>query len=146
MRYKWLLLALCVLFLSGCKTPEVNLKSALLKNLTSSRLDVGLNLDVFNPNEYELPIQQVDWSLDLFNSRFNDGSVALKRNIPAARRVGVEVPLGIAFNAVAVGVQNILTKRSIPWGIDGGVAFRTPAGPVRADFGSMGQWANPLLR
>lgn len=145
MNIRYLLPVLALLILSGCKTPEVNLKSALLKGLSTSRLDIGLNLDVFNPNNYELPIQGVDWSLDLFSSRFNDGEVALKRNIPASQRVGVEVPLGIAFNAVSVGVQGLLTKRSIPWGIDGGVAFRTPAGPVRAGFGSTGRWANPLM-
>jgi len=146
MKVKWFVPLMALVLLSGCQTPEVNLKSALLKGLSTSRLDIGLNLDVFNPNNYELPIQEVDWSLDLFSSRFNDGAVALKRNIPASQRVGVEVPLGIAFNAVSVGVQGLLTKRSIPWGIDGGVAFRTPGGPVRAGFGSTGQWSNPLLK
>lgn len=143
---KFLLICASFMLLTGCQTPEVNLKSALLKGLSTSRLDIGLNLDVFNPNQYEIPLQKVDWDLDLFNSPFNNGAVALTRNIPAAQKVGVEVPLGIAFNAVSVGVQNILTKRSIPWGLDGGVEFRTPAGPVRVGYGSTGQWANPLLR
>lgn len=131
---------------TGCKTPEVNVKSALLKKLTTSRLDVGLNLDVFNPNEYELPINGVDWKLDLFQNPFNDGAVQLSRNIGPLRNTAVEVPLGMTYNAVAVGVTSFLTSRNIPWGLDGGVTFRLGGQPMRVAYGSSGQWRNPLFK
>ncbi|MEZ4459762.1 MAG: LEA type 2 family protein [bacterium] len=141
---------LCVLALmvvgTGCKTPEVNVKSALLKKLTTTRLDVGLNLDVLNPNEYEIPINGVDWKLDLFSSHFNDGAVALTRNIGPQRTTAVEVPLGLTYNAISVGVQGLLTKQNIPWGIDGGVTFKIGGQPLRVGYGSQGAWRNPLFR
>ena len=124
----------------------MTLKDALLKRITTSRLDIGLNLAIFNPNTYTLPVQAVDWKLNLFRSPFTDGSTAFKHNIGPQSRSTVEVPLGITYSAARVGVQNLLTKRSIPWGVDGGCTFRTPAGPIRVAFGQDGSWQNPLLK
>lgn len=142
-----LLLALLTLTVSaGCKTPEVNVKSALLKKFTATRLDVGLNLDVVNPNEYEIPINSVDWKLDLFSSHFNDGAVTLTRNIGPRRTTAVEVPIGLTYNAISVGVAGMLTKQTIPWGIEGGMTFKIGGQPLRVAYGSQGQWRNPLFR
>lgn len=147
MRRSLVMLAMAVVLLisTGCQSPEVKLESALLKNITTSRLDVGLNLNVFNPNSYSLPLQTVDWDLDLFRSDFTSGQTNFTRNIGANARADVEVPLGISYNAVQLGVQGILTRRSIPWGFAGSCSFRTPGGPIRIGFAKDGTWKNPLL-
>lgn len=143
---RWMVVFAVLALSTGCKTPDVNVKSALLKKLTTTRMDVGLNLDVFNPNEYEIPINGVDWKLDLFSSKFNNGAVNLTRQIGPLRNTAVEVPLGIAYQAVAIGVQGLLTKQQIPWGIDGGVTFRIGGQPFRVPYDAAGQWANPLFK
>lgn len=137
--------AAVALLATGCQTPKVSLKNALLKNLTTSRIDVGLNLDILNPNSYSLPLQHVAWDLKLFNSPFTDGTTEFTRSIGANSRAEVEVPLGIRYNAIQMGVKGMLTKRSIPWGFGGACSFRTPAGPVQIDFARDGAWRNPLL-
>jgi LEA14-like dessication related protein len=142
-----LVTALALLTVStGCKTPSVTFKSALLKKLTTNHLDVGLNLDVLNPNEYEIPINGLDWSLDLFSSKFNDGAVQLSRNIGPAQTTAVAVPIGMSYNAIAVGVQNVLVKRDIPWGLGGGVSFNIAGQPLRVAYASDGKWRNPLFK
>jgi hypothetical protein len=138
--------AACLVFASGCQTPSVRLDNALLKKLTSNGLEVGLDMTVLNPNEYAIPLQSVDWDLDLFQAPFTNGTSRFSTNIPAGRTANFEVPLGISFRSVSVGVQNVLTKRSIPWGFEGACSFRTPAGPIRVGFQRDGTWANPLLR
>ena len=139
------LLILAMLALtSGCVAPEVTLQNALLKKLSASALELGLNLSILNPNQFALPIQLVEYDLDLFESDFTEGAVDFTRNIPANERVSVEVPLGIKFSTVSIGVQNFLTKPAIPWGIEGACSFRTPRGPIRIGFEKSGQWDNPL--
>lgn len=131
---------------TGCSLPEVKLKDALLTKLTTKNLEVGLNLEIFNPNDYALPLQMVDWDLDLFRADFTNGETAFSRNIPAGRRAPVQVPIGINFQSVAVGVQSLLTNKQIPWGIGGGCSFRIPASdPIRVGFSQKGSWANPLF-
>jgi len=132
---------------TGCSLPEVTLKDALLTKLSPKGLEVGLNLDIFNPNEYALPLSGVDWDLDLFQADFTAGKTGFSRNIPAQRRADVQVPIGIEFQTVAAGAQKLLTTRKIPWGIGGGCSFRIPAGePIRVGFAHQGQWTNPLLK
>ena len=131
---------------SGCSLPEVTLKDALLTKLTTKNLEIGLNLEIFNPNDYQLPLQMVDWDLDLFRADFTNGETAFSRNIPAQRRAPVQVPIGINFQSVALGVQSLLTNRQIPWGIGGGCSFRVPTqDPIRVGFSQTGNWANPLM-
>lgn len=137
-------LLFAALLTMGCATPEVALENALLKKLSTSALELGLNLSILNPNQFALPLQQVEYDLDLFQADFTKGAVDFTRNIPANQRVNVEVPLGIKFSTVSLGVQNFLSKPSIPWGIDGACSFRTPRGPVRIGFAKSGQWDNPL--
>jgi LEA14-like dessication related protein len=133
--------------LSGCSLPDVKLKDALLTKLTTKNLEIGLNLEIFNPNEYSIPLSGVDWDLDLFRADFTNGQTGFTRNIPGNRRADVEVPIGISFQSVRVGVQNLLTKREIPWKIGGGCSFRIPASePVRVGFQQAGRWTNPLMR
>jgi LEA14-like dessication related protein len=138
--------AACLLVSTGCETPSVRLDNALLKKLTSTGLEVGLDMTVLNPNEYQIPLQSVDWDLDLFQAPFTNGQSSFTTNIPPNRTANFEVPLGISFNTVSVGVQNVLTKRAIPWGFEGACSFRTPAGPIRVGFQRDGSWANPLMR
>ena len=144
---KYILFTLIALTCTGCALPEVTLKDALLTKLNQKGLEIGLNLDIYNPNEYALPLAAVDWDLDLFQSDFTAGQTAFSRNIPAQRRADVQVPIGIQFQTVAAGAQKLLTTRRIPWGIEGGCAFRLPAtDPIRVGFAHQGHWTNPLLR
>ena len=130
---------------TGCAMPKVTLKNALLTSLTTKALEIGLDLNIENPNDYALPLQMVDWDLDLFRADFTTGETAFSRNIPAGRTAAVRVPIGINFQSVAIGVQNLLTKRQIPWGIAGGCSFRVPTrDPIRVGFQQQGSWNNPI--
>lgn len=147
MRKHLLLLITLLTFGSGCALPEVQLKDALLTKLNQKGLEIGLNLNIFNPNDYSLPLSAVDWDLDLFRSDFTEGNTPFSRNIPGQRRADVQVPIGIEFRSIAAGVQSLLTNRRIPWGIEGGASFRIPAtSPIRVGFAHQGQWTNPLLK
>ena len=68
---------------TGCSLPEVTLNDALLTKLTPKGFEIGLNLNIFNPNDYALPLNAVDWDLDLFRSDFTSGNTAFS---PGGRR------------------------------------------------------------
>ncbi len=146
MKIKLFVLCLCVFGFSGCLLPTVSLNDALLTKLTQKDMEVGLKFDVFNPNEYQLPINGIDWDLDLFRADFTKGDTKFARSIGAKKNVGVDIPVGVTFQSLAVGATSLLTQQKIPWGFGGGMSFRSPTKePLRIGFNADGSWSNPLL-
>ena len=139
-------LGLWLITLSGCAAPTVELQKAVLTQLSLQSLEVGLDLDIFNPNQYAVPLETVDWNLTLFDAPFTQGQTEFSRSLPAGKSASVRVPLDIQFSALALGVDHLLGGRSIPWHIEGGCTFRTPAGPIRIAFDGGGSWKNPLRK
>jgi LEA14-like dessication related protein len=139
------MMLLLVVSLVGCVTPTARLQDVLLERLTSTGLQVALVLDLHNPNEFGLPLDTIDWNLDLFQSPFAAGIANFGRQIPAQTNTRVDVPIGVNFVDIAAGVQQVLTNRTIPWGVGGTCNFRLPTGPLNVDFRQSGTWANPLM-
>ncbi len=143
-----LLLAMLSTLAVGCTPPTVKMEDVLLRRLSTDRIEVGLVLDLFNPNDYALPLETIDWDLHLFQNPFADGVAKFGRQIPAKRNSRVDVPLGVRFADVATGVQRVVTSKTIPWNIGGSVNFRLPAGggPLAVGYQNAGSWKNPLFQ
>lgn len=131
----------------GCAAPTVKMEDVLLRKLSMDRLEIGLVLDMFNPNEYALPLETIDWDLSLFQNRFADGVAKFGRQIPAKRSSKIDVPIGVRFADAAMGIQKVVSSRTIPWNVGGAVNFRLPAGggPMSVGYQNAGSWKNPLL-
>jgi len=139
------LLAVCTsIGVAACAAPTVDVQQAALSKLTTTGFLVNLDLAVNNPNTYTLPLRHLDWNLDLYNAPFTRGGVDLDNRINPQSTGRVRVPLGIRFQSVKAGVNNILAGKNIPWGIGGKCDFNTPVGPVFVRFAKDGVWANPI--
>lgn len=136
-----LLLSLCTI---ACTPPQVNLQQAKLSKLTTTGFRIMMNLSIFNPNAYTLPLSSVGWDLNVFNRALTRGSVNTNNQITASSTSPVSVPLGIRFSSVSMGVKDFMSGRDIPWGIAGKCNFKTPAGPIYVNFAKKGQWKSPL--
>ena len=130
--------------LVACAPPQVQVQRADLAKLTTTGLRIDMNLSIFNPNTYAVPLQSVGWVLDLFRADFTQGTVRMGQQIGANRNTGVKVPLGVRFASARASVQKFLSGQSIPWGIAGKCDFNTPIGPVFVQYAKDGIWKNPL--
>ncbi len=128
----------------ACSPPQVNLKRADLAKITTTGFRVVMNLSIFNPNTYSMPVRSVGWNLDLFNRPFTKGSANTNNQIAASSTSPVQVPLGVRFSTVRLGVKDFMSGRNIPWGIQGKCDFNTPIGPIYVNFAKKGAWASPL--
>ena len=138
-------LALCLAIgVVACSPPQVNLRQANLTKITTTGFRVVMNLSIFNPNAYSLPLENVGWDLNLFNRPFTRGSVNTNNQIAASATSPVDVPLGIRFSSVSMGVRDFMSGKNIPWGIKGRCHFKTPAGPIYVNFARQGSWKSPL--
>lgn len=137
-------LSLLMSLATSCAAPKIDLKQAKLTKLTSRGLQLGINLSVLNPNNYNLPLKNVGWKLDLFNGPFTEGAINLNKQIAANRTTPVEFFIPALFSRASIGIQKFVAGQNIPWGFDGKANFQTPMGPVYVKFADKGVWANPL--
>ena len=140
------ILTLCALTatLASCAAPKIDLRKAELTKLTTKGLQLGISLSVLNPNNYNLPLKNLGWKLDLFNGPFTDGAINLNKQIAANRTTAVAFSIPALFSRARLGIQKFVAGQNIPWGFDGKANFQTPAGPVYVKFADKGVWANPL--
>jgi LEA14-like dessication related protein len=134
-----------LLALVGCAAPNVSVRSARLDSIRTSELKVDVFFDVENPNRFTLPIEQVDWDLNIFDVRVGAGTSRMDQTLPAQQTTRVKMPITVSFGG-AVGIATkIHTSRSIPWDLDGTAHFRAPTGPISLGFGETGSWDNPIF-
>ncbi len=140
--------ALWAVGLGACaiQTPEIEPRDVSLENLTLSGLELMVELDLTNPNDFALPLTQMDWSLDLSGSPLADGVARVRgEEVPALGRARVDVPVKVSFGRVADTALTVLQKRRINYRIYGDLGFDTPLGMLAFPFEDEGRWSNPLL-
>ena len=139
----YLMLFCLGLTLGACAAPKVDLRSAALTKVTTTGLNVMMNMNVNNPNSFTIPLSRLSWDLKLFRTAFNQGALQLDRQIAKGNNA-VSVPLGMRFKSMALGVQKFASGQSIPWDLGGQCNFNTRAGNFNVKYGKSGTWANPL--
>ncbi|MFP4600815.1 MAG: LEA type 2 family protein [Persicimonas sp.] len=138
-----LLVAACVL-LASCVTPSVNVQTARLGDINLRGLNVDLFLNVDNPNQFALPLEEVDWKMQLFDLNVGSGTSRMDKNLPAQESTRIKMPIEITFRSASEAASKVVKSRSIPWTLDGTMTVRAPTGPIGLDFGDNGRWDNPL--
>ncbi len=141
-----LLMIALALTLVSCAYPQLTLRGARLNRVELNGLTVDMYLDVNNPNQFALPLQQVDWTLQLFGLQVGAGTSRLNRTLPAQQTTRVRMPITVKFQQSYTVAQRVARSRSIPWTINGTATFQAPTGPIAMDFGDQGRWNNPMYR
>lgn len=147
-RATWLgaatLMLVALLALASCAYPKVSVRSARLDAVRLSGMTVDVYFDVENPNAFALPLEQVDWNLQLFGTRVGSGTSRMNKTLPAQRTTRVKMPITVQFRDVGSVAQRLTSARSISWDLDGTAQFKSPAGPLALDFAETGRWDNPV--
>jgi LEA14-like dessication related protein len=138
-------LVAAALSLAGCAYPSISVRTARLDSVQLSGLTVDVFFDVENPNQFALPLEQVDWTLRLFDMRVGTGTSRMDKNLPAKQTTRVKMPITVSFGDAAGVATKIRGSRSIPWDIDGTAHITAPTGPLALDFGEKGRWDNPIF-
>ncbi len=131
-------------FAVSCVAPQAEVRQVELQRLTWETLDIGLLLNLHNPNDIEMPLDQVDWNLNLFESAMARGVVRPQARIPAKGREQVRVPISVAITELVGAAEALVRSDRIPWDVGGTCHFGTAAGPITVDFSRSGTWTNPL--
>ena len=139
-----LALALLVIPLVGCVTPTASVTQLDLRRLSLQQLDVGLILDLNNPNDFSIPLEGIDWALGLFDASVADGTARPEATIPAQGSSAVDVPISLRVADLPSTARQVVSASEIPWNVGGTCHFNLPASTIAVDFSRSGHWNNPL--
>ena len=133
-----LLLAGCATLPHGVETPRVTVRSVAVESAGLTGLSGRLDLDVFNPNQFGLPLEGCTWQLAVAGDQAVSGRFDLSRTIPAQASAPVESQLSIDVLAAArVGAHLAAGQRR--YRLTGTLRFATALGPLTVDFSHEGE-------
>lgn len=117
--------------------PTAEVREVWVSSASMSGMRGQVDLDVFNPNGFGVPLSRVDWELSIGTVTAMTGSFSLSAEIPARATAPVSVDLHIdARDAIAVARSLGLGERN--YTLRAVLHFSTRVGPVDVDIAHTG--------
>ena len=122
-----ILLPVCMLSLacSSVQKPTASLKSADVGAADATGFTVNFDLDVANPNAFELPLTDAEYGLSVGGAKLVDKSkVSPGGSIPASGSRGVTIPVRLTFEDLLKVEKAIRAGGGdVPYEFDGALGF-----------------------
>lgn len=135
--------ALCLL-LSSCagwmmEEPSVQLRRVSLHPRSLTEIHLVLDLDVQNPNRFDLTIQSLQYKLFLNEREIGSGRLEKEVGIPADSVVRVQAPVVAGFKNWNESLRAVIADKDIPYRIEGEANVRTIFGVKKYPFSKGGK-------
>jgi LEA14-like dessication related protein len=116
--------------LPNMRLPRLSLKSLKLNKLNFSGVEMGVALDVDNPNMFGFDIGKFDYKISLAGNQVAEGATLNLAQIPAKQSGTINLPISFSFFGVASTLSSALTGKSIDCAVEGNAAVNTPLGEM----------------
>lgn len=127
------LFAACAGFGTPIEKPKVDVRGVSIESIGVASLSGHIDLDVFNPNSFGVPLRAGTWSLSVGGNKAVSGQFELADSIPAKATAPVRASLHLdAADALAVG--SAITRGERRYVLSGTLRFETKLGPIEVDF------------
>jgi len=132
------LLSACAGFGTPVEKPKVDVRGVSVESINLTRLSGHVDLDVFNPNSFGVPLRSGTWSLSVAGDQAVSGQFDLANSIPAKATAPVRASLHLdAADALAVGTA--ITRGERRYVLSGTLRFETKLGPIEVEFQHEGE-------
>jgi LEA14-like dessication related protein len=120
------LLAACARF--TFEQPTAALMAVELTGVGLQGGALNLQLDVHNPNAYDLRTTRIAVGLDLDGTHFGDVDLGHDVLLPAGQTSRVVLPLSFVWSGVGAGARALLGRGAVRYDLTGRLFVRTPIG------------------
>ena len=120
------------------EAPTAALKGVSVTGLGLKGGSLDLDLDVYNPNAYELRSPKMAVTVDLEQTHFGEATLERAVQLPAQSHSMVTVPLSFTWEGVGAGARALLSKGSVNYGLTGRIVVEAPFGERTATVGTNG--------
>jgi LEA14-like dessication related protein len=125
---------LCPVFLlslacSSVQKPTASLRSADVAAVNAEGFTVNFDLDVANPNAFDLPLTDADYALSFGGVKVADDKLSPGGSIPAGGSTGVTIPVRLRFEDLLKAERAIRAGGwDVPYEFDGALGFSGGSG------------------
>ncbi len=107
------------------KDPEVKLDAVHINTLTIGGADLSFEVTFMNPNDFELMVDAIEYSVKIGGHGINQGRIKGDKNIPKQGEKTFSLPALINFHEVGKDVYALLQQESVNCTFTGEMKLRT---------------------
>lgn len=121
---------ICAIFLLGScsallkkvvKDPKIKIERVDVKDATLVGANLIFVLEVMNPNDYEIKVDQVQYKVFLGDRYFAEAQSHQQITVAASASTQVELPLPIVYSQLMQGMVGLLSGKSLSYRVEGTV-------------------------
>lgn len=118
----------CVGGCASVQKPTASLESAEIGAVTPEGFTVNFDLDVANPNAFDLPLTEANYGLSLGGVKLINDKISPGGSLPAGGSRGVTVPVQLSFEDLLLAEKAIREGGGdVPYVFDGTLGFSSAA-------------------
>lgn len=108
------------------KMPVVKVKGVKIKNLSLAAAEVVAQVEIDNPNAFDLAFSDFDYQLDINQQNWGQGSISQRSSIPQKAKGTIEIP--VKLNIMSMGqtaYQLLSSKQPLEYQLKGAMTLDT---------------------
>jgi LEA14-like dessication related protein len=141
--YKILFLFAFFMCLMSCanwilENPSFTLRRVSLSPISFIETNLLLDLDVQNPNHFDLTLKSFECSIYLKNEEIGNGHLEKELLIPSSSTTQIQVPLVVKFKDLSGILKAISAEDDLPYKIEGNANVISVFGSLKFPFSKEG--------
>lgn len=123
---RFFLIIVGIMFFAACSSvkpdpPQISLKSLEIVEMSLSHALMQAELNMINPNDFDIDIKHVDYELKLNGVKISSGRSAKSVLLPASGRGSILLDLSSSYLALFSFLQKVKTGEPLEYELDGTV-------------------------
>jgi len=119
--------------------PSFTVRGVTLSPVSFTETNLLLDLDVQNPNHFDLTLKSFGYTIYLKNEEIGNGRLKKELLIPSSSSTQIRVPLVVKFKDLSGSLKAILTGNDLPYKIEGTADVSTAFGSLKFPFSNEGR-------
>ncbi len=114
----------CVLLITGCaglffEEPTITLKEIHVRQISLTDASLVFVAEIQNPNDYELRLKSLDYTVHLSGREAGDGSLQREISVPAASSTPIEIPVSARFGGLGGIARMYVSGQELSYRLEG---------------------------
>jgi len=108
------------------KLPDIKIKGVQIKNLSFKQAELVAQVEINNPNAFDLAFKDFDYQLNINQQQWGQGSIAQRSSIPQKGKGTIDIP--VKLNMLSMGqtaYQALSKKQPLEYQLKGSISLDT---------------------
>lgn len=94
------------------KIPSISVKGVKLKKMGFTAADLVAQIEVSNPNNFDLGLNKLDYNLNVNDSQWGAGKVSKATNVPKKGKAVINIPVTLDLLKMGTAAMNLINSQS----------------------------------